>query len=115
LQAQIKRMLADPKAHALTENFAAQWLQIRRLPEARPSTDFFPTFTSDLKDAMYAETATFFDKMREEDKSTLDLLDANYTYLNEELAKHYGIPGVTGPQMRLVQLRPETIVAACSA
>ena len=107
LQAQVKRMLADPRARALTENFAAQWLQIRRLPNARPSTDFFPTFTSDLKDAMYDETATFFDKLREEDRSVLDLLDADYTYLNEELAKHYGISGVSGPQMRLVKLRPE--------
>lgn len=107
LQAQVKRMLADPKAHALTENFAAQWLQIRRLPNARPSTDFFPTFTSDLKDAMFDETATFFDKLREEDKSVLNLLDADYTYLNEALAKHYEISGIRGPQMRLVKLRPE--------
>ena len=107
LQAQVKRMLADPRAHALTENFAAQWLQLRRLPQARPSTDFFPTFTSDLKDAMYEETATFFDKLREEDKPVLNLLDADYTYLNETLAKHYEIPNVTGPQMRLVKLRPE--------
>lgn len=107
LQAQVKRMLADPKAHALTENFAAQWLQIRRLPQARPSTDFFPTFDSSLKEAMFDETATFFDKLREEDKSTLDLLDADYTYLNEGLAKHYNIPGVSGGQMRRVKLRPE--------
>jgi hypothetical protein len=107
LQAQVKRMLADPKAHALTENFAAQWLQIRRLPNARPSTDFFPTFTNNLKDAMFDETATFFDKLREDDKSVLNLIDADYTYMNEALAKHYGIDGVTGPQMRLVKLRPE--------
>ena len=107
LQAQVKRMLADPKAHALTENFAAQWLQIRRLPQARPSTDFFPTFNGDLRETMYDETATFFDKLREEDRSTLDLLDADYTYLNEALATHYGIAGVSGPQMRLVKLRPE--------
>ncbi len=107
LRAQIKRMLTDPRAHALTENFAAQWLQIRRLPNARPSTDFFPTFDSNLKEAMFEETATFFDKLREEDKPVLDLLDADYTYLNETLAKHYAIPGVSGGQMRLVKLRPE--------
>lgn len=107
LQAQVKRMLTDPKAHALTENFAGQWLQIRRLPQARPSTDFFPTFNGDLKQAMYDETATFFDKLREEDRPVSDLLDADYTYLNEELAKHYGIAGVSGKQMRLVKLKPE--------
>jgi hypothetical protein len=107
LEAQVKRMLADPKAHALTENFAAQWLQIRRLPQARPSTDFFPTFNADLKEAMTNETFTFFDKLREENKSVLDLLDADYTYVNEELAKHYGIPGIKGYPMQLVKLRPE--------
>lgn len=104
---QIRRMLADPKARSLTENFAGQWLQTRHLPGARPSQDVFPTFTSGLRDAMYKETATFFDKLREEDGNLLDLLDADYTYLNEELARHYGIEGVSGEKMQRVKLKPE--------
>ncbi len=107
LEEQVKRMLADSHAKALTENFAAQWLQLRRLPQARPSTDFFPTFNSDLKEAMYDETATFFDNLREEDRPVLNLLDADYTYVNEDLAKHYNLPAVSGRQMRQVKLRPE--------
>lgn len=105
LEQQVRRMLKDAKARALTEDFAAQWLQIRKLPEARPSTEFFPTFTPSLRQAMYDETATFFDKLRTEDRSILQLLDADYTYLNEELAKHYGIDGVKGRQLREVSLQ----------
>jgi Protein of unknown function (DUF1592)/Protein of unknown function (DUF1588)/Protein of unknown function (DUF1595)/Protein of unknown function (DUF1585)/Protein of unknown function (DUF1587)/Planctomycete cytochrome C len=107
VEKQIKRMLADPKAQVLTERFAAQWLQIRKVHKARPSTEFFPTFTHSLRRAMYDETATFFDKLRAEDRSVLELLDADYTYLNQELAAHYGIAGVAGQQMRRVQLKPE--------
>ena len=107
LEAQVKRMLADPKARALTENFAGQWLQLRKLAEARPSTDFFPTFNAKLRQAMRDELVTFFDKLREEDRSVLEFLDADYTYVNEDLAKHYNLPGVQGPQMRRVQLKPE--------
>ncbi|HTU23512.1 MAG TPA: DUF1592 domain-containing protein [Gemmataceae bacterium] len=103
---QVRRMLADPKAHALTENFAAQWLQIRKLPEARPSTEFFPTFTPQLRQAMYDEAATFFDKLRAEDRSLFELLDADYTYVNEELAKHYGLAAVKGRELRRVELKP---------
>ncbi len=107
LEAQVKRMLADPKARALTDNFGVQWLQLRKLEHARPNTEFFPTFNHNLRRAMYEETVTFFDKLREEDKSILDLLDANYTYVNQDLAKHYGIDGVQGGQMRRVELKPE--------
>lgn len=107
LQTQVQRMLADPKARALTENFAAQWLQIRKLPSARPSTEFFPEFQPDIRKDMFDETATFFDMLRVRDRSVLDLLTADYTYLNEELAKYYGIPGVAGTEMREVPLKPE--------
>ena len=106
LERQVKRMLADPKARALTDDFAAQWLQTRKVETARPSTEFFPTFTPKLRQAMYDESATFFDHLRTDDRSILDLLDADYTYANEDLAKHYGLPDVKGPEMRKVALRP---------
>ncbi|QVL33734.1 DUF1592 domain-containing protein [Telmatocola sphagniphila] len=90
--AQVKRLLADPKAKALTEDFAAQWLRLRKLPEARPSTEFFPTFNANLRQAMGEEVTQFFDHLRSEDGSILDLIDARYTYVNAELARHYGLP-----------------------
>jgi hypothetical protein len=101
---QVRRMLADPKARALTDDFAAQWLRLRKLADARPSTEFFPTFTPALRQAMYDEAATFFDKLRVDDRPITDLLDANYTYVNDELASHYGIKGVSGHEMRRVSL-----------
>ena len=107
LEKQVRRMLADPKARALTERFAVQWLQLGKLATARPSTEFFPTFTQKLRQAMYDETTTFFDKLREEDRNLVELLDADYTYLNADLAKHYGISGIEGPQLRHVALKPE--------
>jgi mono/diheme cytochrome c family protein len=107
LQQQVRRMLKDPKGRALTDNFGIQWLQLRKLNDARPSQEFFPTFTGGLRNAMREEVTIFFDKLREENHSVLDLLDADYTYVNEELARHYGIPDVKGGQMRRVALRPE--------
>jgi len=107
LEAQVRRLLADPKGRALTDNFAGQWLQLRKLADARPSTAFFPTFTPRLRQAMRDEVALFFDKLREEDRGVLELLDADYTYVNEDLAKHYNLPGVQGPQLRRVALKPE--------
>ena len=107
LEAQVRRMLADPRARALADQFGAQWLQIRKLSDARPSTEFFPTFTPPMRKAMYDETATYFDKLREEDRSVLELLDSDYTYLNDILAMNYGIPGVIGPALRRVTLKPE--------
>jgi hypothetical protein len=104
LEKQVRRMLSDPKAHALTESFAAQWLLLRKLPEARPSQEFFPTLTFQLRRDMANEVATFFDKLREEDRSILELLDADYTYVNAELAKHYGIKDIAGEQFRKVTL-----------
>jgi hypothetical protein len=100
-------MLSDPRAHALTENFAGSWLQIHKLASARPSTEFFPEFQPDVRQAMYEETATFFDHLRLEDRDVRELLDADYTYLNEALANYYKIPGVKGKEMRRVALKPE--------
>ncbi len=107
LDEQVRRMLASPKARALAENFGAYWLQFRKVNEARPSTEFYPAFNGKLRAAMYNETLTFFDKLREEDRSVLELLDADYTYVNEPLAKLYGIDGVKGDAMRRVSLKPE--------
>ena len=107
LEEQVKRMLLSPKAHALTEYFAAYWLQFRKVNEARPSTEFFPSFNNKLRSAMFGEISTFFDKLREDDRSVLDLLDSDYTFVNEALAKFYGIDGVKGDKMQRVTLKPE--------
>jgi cytochrome c553 len=107
LEAQIRRMLADPKARALTQSFAVPWARLKQFNRARPSTDHFPTFTRKLRDAMLQEATTFFDKLREDDRPILDLLDADYTYVNEDLARHYGIEGVKGNEFRRIALRPE--------
>ncbi|MEN9573918.1 MAG: hypothetical protein RL514_1773 [Verrucomicrobiota bacterium] len=107
LEQQVKRMLADAKARALTEQFAVQWLQLGKLANARPSTEFFPTFTSNLRRAMRDEATLFFEHLRTADRSVLELLDADYTFANADLAKHYGLAAVEGVQMRRVSLRPE--------
>jgi mono/diheme cytochrome c family protein len=103
-ESQVKRMLADPKAKALTDTFAEQWLQLKKLPRARPSTEFFPTFTPKLRQAMGDEVRTFFDHLRTDDRPITDLLDADYTYVNADLASHYGMADVTGPEFRRVKL-----------
>jgi hypothetical protein len=104
LEAQVRRMLRDPRASALAENFASQWLQVRRLPQAAPDPALFPQFDEALRDAMEREAVLFFESVLREERSALDLLESNYTFLNERLAKHYGIEGVVGPQMRRVRL-----------
>jgi len=103
---QVRRMLADKRARALTDNFAVHWLQIHKLPVARPSTEFFPEFNANIRQAMFDETTTFFDALRREDRSVLELLHTDYTFANEELAKYYGLPGVTGKELQRVQLPP---------
>jgi hypothetical protein len=106
LERQVRRMLADPKARALADNFAGQWLRVRDLyTVAQPDPRSFPTFTPSLRDAMCQETLTFCDSVFRENASLLRLLDADYTFLNEELARHYGIEGVSGPEMRRVALK----------
>jgi hypothetical protein len=101
---QVERMLKDPKSRALADNFAMQWLQIRRLNTAAPDPKRFPGFDDELRQAMLEETRLFFTAIMQEDRSLLDLIDADFTYLNERLAKHYRIAGVTGPEFRRVKL-----------
>ncbi len=105
LENQVRRMLASPKAAALSDSFAGQWLRVRDLyTVARPDTKRFPEFTPALRDAMYRETITFFDNVVRNDRSVLNLLDAPYTFLNEDLARHYGVSGVSGKKLRRVTL-----------
>ena len=103
LEAQVRRMLADPRAEALVEAFGGQWLQFRGLDSANPDRERFPDFDSGLALAMRRETELFLASVMREDKSVIDLLDAPYTYVNERLAAHYGIPGVKGSEFRRVE------------
>jgi hypothetical protein len=104
LHRQVARMLADPKSQALVENFAGQWLQLRNVASWRIDPDKFPNFDDSLRDALRKETENFFDYIMREDRSALDFLDADYTFLNDRLAKHYGIEGVRGSYFRKVAL-----------
>jgi Protein of unknown function (DUF1592)/Protein of unknown function (DUF1588)/Protein of unknown function (DUF1587)/Protein of unknown function (DUF1595)/Protein of unknown function (DUF1585)/Ca-dependent carbohydrate-binding module xylan-binding/Planctomycete cytochrome C len=104
IEAQTKRLLADPKSRALVDNFASQWLQIRNLSLAAPNRQQFPDFDESLRRAMQKETEMFFESILREDRSVLDFLDADYTFVNERLAKHYGIAGVKGDEFRRVTL-----------
>jgi hypothetical protein len=104
LEQQVGRMLDDPKSQALVDNFAGQWLYLRNLQLSRPDPDAFPEFDESLRQAFRTETSLFFQNVFREDHSVLELLDANYTFLNQRLAKHYGIPNVYGPQFRKVTL-----------
>jgi len=104
LAAQVKRMLADPKAAALADNFAGQWLEIRNLDSVKPDPKLFPEWGPELKDAMRTETRMFFESMLRENRPLGEFLDAKYTFVNEVLAKHYGIKGVTGADFRRVEL-----------
>ncbi len=104
LQAEVTRMLDDPRSDALTANFAGQWLYLRNLQIAKPDPDVFPEFDESLRAAFRQETELFFQGLVRDDRSLLELLDANYTYLNQRLAEHYGIPGIYGSQFRKVQL-----------
>jgi hypothetical protein len=109
LDAQVTRMLKDPKADAFADSFVSQWLRVRELQTtAQPDPRRFPTYTPTLRDAMYGETVRFFGSILRENVSLVKLLDADYTYLNEELAKHYGIAGVQGPELRRVTLTDKT-------
>ncbi|MCU1274416.1 MAG: hypothetical protein JWO48_1847 [Bryobacterales bacterium] len=102
--AQVRRMLLDPKSVALVDNFAGQWLELRNLDSVKPDPDRFPNFDEDLRKAMREETRLFFGAVIQEDRSILDFIDGKFTFLNERLAKHYGIPGVAGPEFRRVAL-----------
>lgn len=104
LKPQIQRMLRDPKSDALVENFAAQWLELRNLEDVEPDSKLFPTFNDELRAAMAEETKRFFLHVIREDRPVTDLLDSDYTFVNETLARHYGIAGVSGPEFRRVSL-----------
>lgn len=106
LKAQVARMLNDPRAQALTENFAGQWLHLRRLSAQNPDKVAFPDFDIRLRKAMQTETEMFFQHIVRENRSALDFLNADYTFVNERLADHYGIPGVHGTTFRRVKLDP---------
>jgi len=104
IAAQVHRMLLDSKSVALVDNFAGQWLELRNLDSVKPDPDRFPNFDEDLRKAMREETRLFFEAVIHEDRSILDFIDGKFTFLNERLAKHYGISGVAGPEFRRVAL-----------
>jgi cytochrome c551/c552 len=104
LEQQVKRMLADDRADALVDNFAEQWLFLRNLKNSAPDVQIFPDFDDNLRQAMRQETKLFFQSIVREDRSVMDLLNADYTFVNERLARHYGIPDVYGSQFRRVKL-----------
>ena len=104
LAQQVRRMLADPRATALVTNFAAQWLQLRNIRAVTPDVNLFPEFDDNLRVAMQRETELFVESQIREDRPIGDLLEANYTFLNERLARHYGIAGVHGSHFRRVTL-----------
>ena len=108
LDQQVKRMLADLRAESLVNNFADQWLYLRNLESAFPDMRLFPDFDDNLRQAMRRETELFFASILREDRSVLDLLRCDYTFLNERLARHYGIPHIHGDRFRRVDLTPDT-------
>jgi mono/diheme cytochrome c family protein len=107
LDAQVVRMLADPRARAFAENFAGQWLETRNLDIVKPDPDTFKEWDAELRDAMKRETALFFEHVLRENRPVSDFLTADYTFLNERLATHYAIAGVTGAEMRRVPLQTD--------
>lgn len=108
LARQVRRMLADPKSQSLVDNFAAQWLHLRNLEAVRPDMRLFPDFDDNLRQAFLAETNLLLQSVIREDRSILDLLRADYTFLNERLAMHYGIPNIYGSRFRKVPLVGES-------
>lgn len=104
LDAQVKRMLDDPRSAALADNFAGQWLETRNLDSVKPDPGKFPAWGPELRDAMKTETRMFFESVLRENRPVTEFLNARYTFLNELLAKHYGIEGVSGPDFRRVEL-----------
>ncbi len=113
LAVQVRRMLKDPKSIALVENFAGQWLQLRNLKTIHPDKKRFPRFDDALRAAMETETRLFFEAIVREDRKVFDLLDADFTFVNERLAKHYGIAGVQGAEFRRVTLWPHPSAGGC--
>ena len=102
LEQQVRRMLRDSRSKALVENFSSQWLQLRDLRNVKPDPDLFPDFDENLRDGLRQETELFLDSQLRENRSIVDLLTANYTFVNERLARHYGIPDIYGDRFRRV-------------
>jgi len=107
LEQQVRRMLADGRSRSLIANFAEQWLHLRNLKNSGPDLQAFPDFDDNLRQAMKEETTLFFDSIMREDRSVVDLLNADYTFVNERLARHYGIPNVYGSEFRRVKVPSE--------
>ena len=107
LRQQVERMIADPRSEALVENFTGQWLNVRGMQASEPVVELFPNFDSTLREAYRREIDLFFGSIIKEDRSILDLLTADYTFVNERLARQYGIPDIYGSQFRRVTLGPE--------
>ena len=107
LEQQVRRMLADRRSKTLIDNFAEQWLHLRNLKNSNPDLGAFPDFDDNLRQAMREETELFFDSIMREDRSVMDLLNADYTFVNERLARHYGIPNIYGSRFRRVQVPSE--------
>jgi hypothetical protein len=112
---QVRRMLTDAKSKALVENFAGQWLQLRNLDLVSPDKSQFPAFDQDLRRAMRTESEMFFEAIVREDRSVLELLDADFTFVNAVLARHYGLTGVEGDQFRRVSLPADRTQQSTSA
>ncbi|NDD65183.1 MAG: DUF1592 domain-containing protein, partial [Acidobacteria bacterium] len=108
LEAQVKRMIADPKSRALVENFGGQWLELRRLESVTPDTQRFPVWDEYLRVSIRRETELLLQNLLREDRPLTELIDADYTFLNERLARFYEVPGVTGPEFRRVPLKDLT-------
>jgi hypothetical protein len=109
LEQQVRRMLADSRSRALVSNFAEQWLYLRNLASMTPDMRLFPDFDDNLRQAFRQETELFFESIMREDRNVLDLLRANYTFLNERLARHYGIPNVYGSRFRRVTFDEDSV------
>ena len=107
LEQQVRRMLADRRSKTLIDNFAEQWLHLRNLKNSNPDLSAFPDFDDNLRQAMKEETELFFDSIMREDRSVMDLLNADYTFVNERLARHYGIANIYGSRFRRVQVPDE--------
>ena len=104
LERQTRRLIADPRSYNLASNFAGQWLRLRNLSAVSPNVRLYPDFDDNLRQAFREETELFVDSVLRADRSVVDLLQANYTFLNERLAKHYGIPNIYGSRLRRVSL-----------
>src|SRR5213076_3039442 len=108
LARQTRRMLADPRSRSLVSNFAGQWLHLRNLESITPDARLFPDFDDNLRQAFRRETELLFEEVLREDRSVLDMLKTDHAWLNERLAKHYGIPHIYGSQFRRVSLDPQS-------